>query len=207
MPWLWALTGNSLLDGHECVVGQISQLHLTASERGRPSLSLQLWKVSYPHKGSLACRVPHPPQPLPTSSHGKGTARWWPAAGCRRLGYHFCILAVSHLPQQLLHERRGVWGFFFSRKKSFPWAWKSIFLCVHARVYASASPGKVSNFRLNACHFVFVVTRLRCFSACSRSGCCGWWLCAVNGTGFGEPRGSVPRKEWCCLGQCHFEAL
>lgn len=63
MPWLWALTGNSLLDGHECVVGQISQLHLTASERGRPSLSLQLWKVSYPHKGSLACRVSPPRAP------------------------------------------------------------------------------------------------------------------------------------------------
>lgn len=46
MPWLWALTGNSLLDGHECVAGQISQLHPTASERGRPSLSLQLWQVS-----------------------------------------------------------------------------------------------------------------------------------------------------------------
>lgn len=59
MPWLWALTGNSLLDGHECVVGQISQLHPTASERGGPSLSLQLWKVSY---------LQSIPQPLPTSS-------------------------------------------------------------------------------------------------------------------------------------------
>lgn len=153
MPWLWALTGNSLLDGHECVVGQISQLHLTASERGRPSLSLQLWKVSYVHKSSLTC----PPQPLPTSSGWKGTPRWWPAAGCCWLGYHFGILAVS---QQLLHEHGEGGSVCFSRKKSFLWAWKSVFLCVRAWAYAPASPGEVSNFDLNPCHFAFVVTRL-----------------------------------------------
>lgn len=74
MPWLWALTGNSLLDGHECVVGQISQLHLTASERGRPSLSLQLWKVSYLRKIPLTCPPPAPSRPISSGRHGEVVA-------------------------------------------------------------------------------------------------------------------------------------
>lgn len=102
MPWLWALTGNSLLDGHERVVGQISQLHPTASERGGPSLSLQLWKVSDLQS------LPPAPSPFPPCP---------PRDRSCQLGSHFYILAVSHLPQHLLHEQGegGGWGlaFFF----------------------------------------------------------------------------------------------
>lgn len=159
MPWLWALTGNSLLDGHECVVGQISQLHLTASERGRPSLSLQLWQVSHPHQPSLTC----PPSPFPPRLIGKaqrGGGQRQGAAGWTTI-FAFC-LCLTFLSSSCMNI--GVGFFLFFWKKSFLWAWKSISLCVHACVYASASPGKLSNFHLNACHFAFVVTGPCCFS-------------------------------------------
>lgn len=155
MPWLWALTGNSLLDGHECVVGQISQLHLTASERGRPSLPLQLWKVSYLQKSSLTC----PPSPFPPCLAGKaqqgGGQRQGAAGGATILAFWLCLSGSC------MSTGRGVGVCVcFFRKKSFLWAWKSIFLCVRAWAYAPPSPGEVSNFDLNACHFAFVVTGL-----------------------------------------------
>ena len=45
--WLaWFFAGDSLFNGHERTTGSLSQLHLTASTRGGPRLSLQLWKVN-----------------------------------------------------------------------------------------------------------------------------------------------------------------
>lgn len=45
--WLaWFFAGDSLFNGHERATGSLSQLHLTASTRGGPRLSLQLWKVN-----------------------------------------------------------------------------------------------------------------------------------------------------------------
>lgn len=175
MPWLWALTGNSLLDGHECVVGQISQLHPTASQRGGPSLSLQLWKVSYLQSISRAL-----PPALPTLLPGDEVTRdrqllpasWAP------IFYHFCILAVSHLPQQLLHEQGeggGWWWLVFFLGEEF-----SVGLEVHFPLCTGlGSPGRASNFDLNVCQFAFCCQSGRGVSpACLWSGCCSWrWLC------------------------------
>lgn len=66
----------------------------------------------------------------------------------------------------------------------------------------------MSNFESNICHFAFVGSRAVMFP----SPVVVWvlqlvvvWL--INGMGFGEMRGSLPRLGCGCLGQSHFEAL
>jgi len=106
MPWLWALTGNSLLDGHERLAGQISQLHLTASARGRPSLPLQLREVSHPDCTPLACRPPPRAPSHPTSLAGHGEA------GARATLFAFC-LCLTFLSSPCANTRGVLVGAFF----------------------------------------------------------------------------------------------